>query len=67
MSDYIFCSRKRNAPRMNVRVCQKKCIFKDDCREFLTYQQEQILKDQSPIFNSKLIMPPLLNPMESKN
>jgi hypothetical protein len=65
MSDYIFCTRKKNNPRINVRVCQKKCIFRDDCKEFLAHKAT--VEDQSSIFNPRLIMSPLLNPMASKN
>lgn len=65
MSDYIFCTRKKNNPRINVRVCQKKCIFRDNCKEFMAYKAT--VEDQSSIFNSRLIMAPLLNPMASKN
>jgi hypothetical protein len=36
MSDYIVCLRKRNNPRMNVRVCQHKCPDKEDCKAYLT-------------------------------
>lgn len=35
MSDYIVCLRKRNNPRMNVRVCQHKCPDKEDCKAYL--------------------------------
>jgi len=38
MSDYIYCTRKKNNPRINVRVCQKKCIFRDDCKEYLAHK-----------------------------
>ena len=37
MGDYIVCHKKRNAPRMNIRVCQKKCSLKEDCEEYLAY------------------------------
>lgn len=65
MADYIFCMRKKNNPRIDVRICQKKCPFKDECPEFLDYQRNSI--DQSSILNSRLIVSPLLNPMASKN
>ena len=35
MSDYIVCLKKRNNPRMNVRVCQHKCPDKEDCKAYL--------------------------------
>ena len=33
---YIVCQKKRNNPRMDIRICQKKCDQKNDCEEFLT-------------------------------
>lgn len=36
MSDYIVCLKKRNNPRMNVRVCQHKCPDKEDCKAYMT-------------------------------
>ena len=37
MSDYIVCHRKRNSPRLNVRICQERCAYKSDCKEYLAY------------------------------
>ncbi len=34
MSYYIVCHEKRNNPRMDVRICQKKCSLKDNCKEY---------------------------------
>ena len=34
MSCYIVCHKKRNNPRMDVRICMKKCSLKDDCEEY---------------------------------
>jgi hypothetical protein len=31
---YVLCRRKRGLPRMDVRVCEKRCPIKGDCREF---------------------------------
>jgi hypothetical protein len=39
MSSYIVCQKKRNNPRMDVRICQKKCDLKDDCPEYLSFQK----------------------------
>jgi len=36
MSDYIVCLKKRNNPRMNVRVCQHKCPDKEDCKAYIS-------------------------------
>ena len=38
MSLYIVCQKKRNNPRMNIRICQKKCSMKDVCEEYLSSQ-----------------------------
>ena len=65
MADYIYCTRKKNNPRIDVRICQQKCSFRDNCPEFIAYQKAS--EDQSSILNSRLIMSPLLNPMASKN
>ena len=37
MSFYIVCQKKRNNPRMDVRICQKKCDLKDDCKDYISY------------------------------
>jgi hypothetical protein len=37
MSNYIVCLKKRNNPRMDVRICQAKCDLKDDCKEYISY------------------------------
>ena len=34
MSFYIVCHKKRNNPRMDIRVCGKKCDMKDECAEY---------------------------------
>jgi len=34
MSYYVVCQKKRNNPRMDVRICRKKCEFKDECTEY---------------------------------
>ena len=36
MSIYIVCLKKRNNPRIDIRVCQKKCDLKDDCKEYIS-------------------------------
>jgi hypothetical protein len=65
MADYIYCLRKKNNPRIDVRICEAKCPFKEECPEFIAYQERS--GRQSAILNSGLIMSPLLNTMESKN
>lgn len=34
MSFYIVCQKKRNNPRMDIRVCSKKCDIRDECAEY---------------------------------
>ena len=34
MSYYIVCQKKRNNPRMDIRICNKKCDIKDECAEY---------------------------------
>jgi hypothetical protein len=65
MADYIFCMRKKNTPRIDIRICEKKCPYKEVCREYLAYQSRS--DDQSSVPTSSLIMPPLLHPMASEN
>lgn len=36
MSNFIVCLKKRNNPRIDIRVCQKKCDLKDDCKEYIS-------------------------------
>ena len=38
MSLYIVCQKKRNNPRMDTRICQKKCQLKNECKEYLSIQ-----------------------------
>jgi len=42
MSFYIVCQKKRNNPRMDVRICQKKCDLKDGCKEFVSFNKSEI-------------------------
>jgi hypothetical protein len=37
MSYYIVCHKKRNNPRMDVRICREKCNLKENCREYISY------------------------------
>ncbi|MFH1123795.1 MAG: hypothetical protein V1758_09080 [Pseudomonadota bacterium] len=39
MSYYIVCQRKRNNPRVDVCICEKKCPLKDDCKEYIAYHK----------------------------
>ena len=46
-SHYIVCQKKRNNPRMDIRICQKKCTQKDDCKEYLAFHHNLAIKDNS--------------------
>jgi hypothetical protein len=37
MAIYLTCEKKRNAPRMDVRVCEHKCEQKGKCQQFQGY------------------------------
>ena len=37
MNNYVVCQKKRNSPRLNVRICQEKCPLKDECKEYMAY------------------------------
>jgi len=49
MSFYIVCQKKRNNPRMDVRICEKKCNLKDGCREFVSFNKSEIKDMNIPI------------------
>ncbi|MDD5204614.1 MAG: hypothetical protein PHS17_04295 [Desulfobacterales bacterium] len=34
MPAYIVCRKKRNNPRIDVRICELKCSMKEECVEF---------------------------------
>ena len=65
MADYLFCTRKKNTPRIDVRICQNRCTYKEECREYLAYRRRS--EEQSSVMDSRLIMPPLLQPMATEN
>jgi hypothetical protein len=37
MSHYIVCHKKRNNPRMDTRICERKCLSKEDCKEYISH------------------------------
>jgi hypothetical protein len=39
MADYIVCHKKRNNPRMDVRICENRCSLKEECEEFLAHHE----------------------------
>jgi len=49
MADYIVCHRKRNSPRLNVRVCQEKCPFREDCKAYMDYLKMHVHKSNGPL------------------
>jgi hypothetical protein len=38
MPDYIVCQKKRNNPRMDIRICERRCPEKGECKEYLAHQ-----------------------------
>jgi hypothetical protein len=34
VADYILCQRKRNLPRIDVRICEARCSERDICKDF---------------------------------
>jgi hypothetical protein len=46
MTDYIVCHKKRNSPRLNVRICQEKCPLKDGCKEYLAFLEAPVAQEQ---------------------
>ena len=39
--DYITCERRKNAPKLNVLICEKKCAHAETCKPYLNYLQAQ--------------------------
>ena len=37
---YLCCQKKRNNPRLDIRICTKKCSLKDDCEKYLKMKEE---------------------------
>ena len=42
--DYITCERRKNAPKLNVLICEKKCKYAETCKSYLNYLQAQSSK-----------------------
>ncbi len=49
MPDYIVCQKKRNNPRMDVRICERKCPQKGECKEYLAHHGVASQGDQPPL------------------
>jgi len=56
MPDYIVCQRKRNNPRMDIRICERKCLQKEECKEYVARQR---LALQAPQPSIETDAPPL--------
>ncbi len=39
MPEYIVCQKKRNNPRMDVRICERRCPEKGECKEYLAHHR----------------------------
>ena len=48
MPEYIVCQKKRNNPRMDIRICRKKCELKDECTEYQAIIEALAEKDKIP-------------------
>ena len=35
--DYITCEKRKNAPKINVLICEKKCEHAETCKSYLSY------------------------------
>jgi hypothetical protein len=47
MSYYIVCQKKRNNPRMDIRICDKKCDMKNECGEYKSSCKDLIRENSS--------------------
>jgi len=41
--DYITCEKRKNAPQINVLVCEKKCKQANSCSTYLSYAKMKSL------------------------
>jgi hypothetical protein len=48
MVDYIVCHKKRNSPRLNVRICEEKCPHKNECKEYLAHLNMLLKQKRAP-------------------
>ena len=39
MPDYIVCQKKRNNPRMDIRICERRCPQKGECKEYIAHHR----------------------------
>ena len=50
MVDYIVCQKKRNSPRLSIRICIEKCPEKDDCAQFKAIYKNYRVQNESSHF-----------------
>ena len=48
MPNYIVCHQKRNNPRIDIRICEKKCTGKDDCKAYLDFHRLALQNPSAP-------------------
>lgn len=41
--DYVTCDRRKNAPQINVLICEKKCQHRNNCSTYLSYAKVKSL------------------------
>jgi hypothetical protein len=46
MPEYIVCQKKRNNPRMDVRICEHRCPEKGKCKEYIAHHRIASQADQ---------------------
>ena len=39
--DYITCEKRKNSPKINVLICEKKCEHAKKCKPYLNYLKAQ--------------------------
>jgi hypothetical protein len=47
MPVYIVCHKKRNNPRVDVRICELKCQLKEGCSEFAPHRNAPSEKESA--------------------
>jgi len=52
--DYITCEKRKNAPKLNVLICEKKCEYAETCKTYLNYLQEHSRKASLSECNSEV-------------
>jgi hypothetical protein len=52
MADYIVCQKKRNSPRLSIRICLEKCPDKDKCTEYQA-NLKHVAHNEAPVYQDK--------------